>query len=69
MAILDDASHLTLPSPASFPVAKQCRVIVLVETPEGQNGKSWPAGFFEDISVADPAFARPAQGESPSLLS
>ena len=69
MAILDDASHLTLRSPIPFPVAQECRVIVLVETPETQNGKSWPTGFFEEIRVADPAFARPVRGESPSLPS
>jgi hypothetical protein len=66
-AILEDASHLTLRSPVPFPVAQECRVIVLVETPERQNGESWPARFFEEIRVADPAFARPAQGGLPPV--
>jgi antitoxin VapB len=26
---------------------------------------AWPAGFFEAIRIDDPAFARPAQGETP----
>ena len=60
-AIVEDASHLTLRSPVPFPVAQECRVIVLVETPE-RHGESWPARFFDEIRVADPAFARPAQG-------
>lgn len=25
----------------------------------------WPAGFFDDIHIEDPAFARPSQGEMP----
>lgn len=25
----------------------------------------WPPGFFEAIRIDDPAFARPAQGETP----
>lgn len=28
---------------------------------------TWPAGFFEDIHVDDPAFARPPQGETPPV--
>ncbi len=67
MAIVEDASHLTLRSPVPFPVAQECRVIVLAETPERQNGESWPARFFEEIRVADPAFARPAQGGLPPV--
>ena len=26
---------------------------------------SWPANFFDDIRIDDPAFARPSQGETP----
>jgi len=66
-AVVEDASHLTLRSPVPFPVAQECRVIVLVETPGRQNGESWPARFFEEIRVADPAFARPAQGGLPPM--
>jgi virulence-associated protein VagC len=25
----------------------------------------WPPGFFEEINISDPAFARPEQGETP----
>ncbi len=66
-AIVEDASHLTLRSPIPFPVAQECRVIVLVETPKRQNGDGWPARFFDEIRVADPAFARPAQGGLPPV--
>lgn len=27
---------------------------------------AWPSGFFEDVLIEDPLFARPAQGETPS---
>ncbi len=27
--------------------------------------KTWPTGFFQDIRIDDPAFSRPAQGETP----
>ena len=26
---------------------------------------AWPAGFFDEIRIDDPAFARPAQGQMP----
>jgi len=26
---------------------------------------TWPSGFFEDIRIDDPLFARPAQGQTP----
>jgi virulence-associated protein VagC len=26
---------------------------------------TWPAGFFEEIQIDDPAFARPPQGQVP----
>ena len=32
---------------------------------EPMTPKTWPAGFFEDIRILDPAFARPPQGETP----
>ncbi len=66
-AIVEDASHLTLRTPVPFPVAQECRVIVLVETAEKQHGASWPARFFEEIRVSDPAFARPPQGGLPPV--
>ena len=28
---------------------------------------SWPAGFFENICVADPSFGRPPQGDAPPV--
>lgn len=28
---------------------------------------TWPTGFFEDIRIDDPAFARPPQGTVPSV--
>jgi virulence-associated protein VagC len=31
---------------------------------EPVKSNAWPAGFFEDIRVDDPAFARPPQGET-----
>lgn len=67
-AVVEDASHLALRSPVPFPVAQECRVIVLVETPEQQNGEGWPARFFEEIRVADPAFVRLAQGGFSAML-
>ena len=27
----------------------------------------WPAGFFESIHIEDPSFARPPQGQLPSV--
>ena len=31
--------------------------------------KTWPAGFFDAIHIADPAFSRPAQGQLPPVKS
>lgn len=28
---------------------------------------TWPSGFFDKIHVADPSFARPAQGQLPPV--
>lgn len=28
---------------------------------------AWPAGFFEEIRIADPGFERPSQGEMPPI--
>jgi hypothetical protein len=67
MAIVEDSSHLTLRTPVPFPVAQECRVIVLVEARESQNGSGWPERFFDEIRIADPAFLRPAQGELPPV--
>ncbi len=66
-AILEDASHLTLRRPVPFPVAQECRVIVLVETSEKPSDGSWPARFFDEIRVGDAAFVRPPQGALPPV--
>ena len=68
-AVLDDASHLTLRDPLPRLAGHECRVIVIF----GADGEAvvdpfaWPAGFFEAIHVADPAFVRPTQGEVPHI--
>lgn len=63
-AILDDASHLTLREPVPGASARECRVIVLFDTPGG-TPSTWPAGFLGEIHITDPAFERPPQGELP----
>ena len=65
-AILDDASHLTLHEPVPSPSARNCRVIVLFDSAKNAPAR-WPAGFFDEIFVADPAFARPPQGDLPPV--
>ena len=62
-AVLDDDSHLTLVEPVPCPPGRECRVIVLFERDE-PSPASWSPGFFEEILITDPAFVRPAQGES-----
>ena len=42
-------------------IRKEGEAIVL----EPVKFKTWPNGFFRDIRIDDPAFARPAQGETP----
>ena len=67
-AVLDDASHLTLRDPLPRLAGHECRVIVLLGADDGEiavTPPAWPAGFFEAIHVADPAFVRPIQGEVP----
>lgn len=66
-AVVEDASHLKLRSPVPFPVAQECRVIVLVEVHGSEAGEIWPVRFFDEIRIADPAFARPAQGGLPPM--
>ncbi len=68
-AVLDDASHLTLREPLPRPAGSACRVLVLFESADGEaaSADGWPADFFESIRVADPAFWRPAQGETPPV--
>lgn len=65
-AVLDDASHLTLDEPVPGPPARECRVIVLFESGDSPP-VAWPAGFFEEIRITDPAFVRPGQGEMPFI--
>lgn len=64
-AILDDASHLTLREPVPGATGRECRVIVLFDSPNGDTPSGWPVGFFDEIRIDDPAFTRPAQGEVP----
>ena len=45
----------------SVSIRKQGEAVIL----EPVKANSWPSGFFEDIRIDDPAFARPAQGETP----
>ena len=67
-AVLDDSSHLTLREPVPAGGGRECRVILFFE-----NGKNtdrpaaWPAGFFDEIRIDDPAFQRPVQGEVPAM--
>ena len=42
-------------------VFKEGEAVIL----EPVKSNTWPAGFFEDIYVDDPAFARPPQGDTP----
>lgn len=66
-AVLDDASHLTLREPVPATAGRECRVIVLFDVENGTAAR-WPAGFFEEIRITDPAFVRPAQGETPAVV-
>lgn len=34
---------------------------------EPTRSNAWPPGFFESIHIADPGFARPAQGQLPPI--
>ena len=66
--VLDDASHLTLREPVPESPGKECRVIVLFEQTEKPPAPDWPPGFFEEIRIEDPAFVRPAQGDTPLVM-
>lgn len=46
---------------ATVSIRKEGEAIIL----EPVKSNTWPAGFFEDIRVDDPAFARPPQGDTP----
>ena len=46
---------------ATVSIRKEGEAVIL----EPVKSSTWPAGFFEDIRVDDPAFARPPQGEPP----
>ena len=43
-------------------IRKQGEAVIL----QPAKSHTWPAGFFDDIRVDDPAFSRPPQGETPS---
>ena len=66
-AVFDDASHLTLREPVPGSLARECRVIVLFDSANGDAPRVWPAGFFDDIRIDDPAFVRPPQGKAPAV--
>ena len=61
-AVLDDPSHLTLREPVPGSSVMECRVIVLFENEGVSTSPDWPPGFFEEIRIEDPTYARPAQG-------
>ncbi len=46
---------------ATVSIRKEGEAIIL----EPVKSNTWPARFFEDIRIDDPAFARPAQGKTP----
>ena len=46
---------------ATVSIRKEGEAIIL----EPVKSNTWPTGFFEDIRVDDPAFARPLQGDTP----
>ena len=46
---------------ATVSIRKEGNAVIL----EPLKADKWPAGFFEDIRIDDPAFARPPQGETP----
>ena len=46
---------------ATVSIRKEGKTVIL----EPLKPDSWPASFFEDIRINDPAFARPPQGETP----
>ena len=63
---IDGRQAVTLPDEfrfkdAAVSIRKEGKTVIL----EPLKADSWPAGFFEDIRIDDPAFARPPQGETP----
>ncbi len=42
-------------------IRKEGEAVIL----EPVKSNTWPTGFFKDIRVDDPAFARPSQGDTP----
>ena len=46
---------------ATVSIRKEGKALIL----EPVRSETWPPGFFEDIRIDDPAFARPPQGETP----
>ena len=46
---------------ATVMIRREGEAIIL----EPVKSEMWPASFFEDIRIDDPAFARPSQGEAP----
>ncbi len=50
---------------ATVSIRREGKAVIL----EPVKADTWPAGFFEDIRIDDPAFARPAQSETPPAAS
>jgi len=48
-------------SDATVSIRKEGQAVIL----EPVKTDTWPAGFFDDIRIDDPTFARPQQGETP----
>ncbi len=64
--LLDGLQAVKLPdefrfTDATVSIRKEGEAVIL----EPVKCNTWPARFFEDIRVDDPAFARPPQGDTP----
>lgn len=66
-AVIDDSKHLALRDPLPRPAGQVCRVIVLFEDGESASEATWPTGYFDDIRITDPGFARQPQGVAPAI--
>ena len=63
---IDGRQAVTLPDEFRFTdstvlIRREGKAIIL----EPVKTETWPASFFEDIRIDDPAFTRPPQGETP----
>ena len=67
-AVIDDSKHLVLRDPLPRPAGQSCRVIVLFEDAEDATANSWPASYFDEIRITDPAFERQPKGVARRIL-